>query len=425
MAYNNKLLSVLAIDDEPITLETISGFLEVEGQRVCQASSGAEGLRKFKSSSFDLVLTDLQMPDVNGFEVLKEIKRLNQEVPVIIISGVEKIDSSIEAFRLGAWDYFKKPINFPLLINSIAKAIERTRLILDNRHYQDTLEYRIQARTAELHKRTIELKSTNERLKNEIKSRIEAVKRQKKLEQEIQKSQNLDSLGSLAGGIAHDFNNLLAAILGYIDCAKLETSPQSGITETLNNAKRVTRMAADLTQELITFAKGGSPRLQKIDVCNLLKDSMLQICQDTEKINFKIKQPSTACLIKGDSNQLGIVFRNVFINAIEAMPDGGNISIEMYAEVLEQNNHLNMEDGSCLHILISDEGRGISEDSIHRIFDPYFTTKSLGPKKGKGLGLSISYSIIKKHRGNISVHSTPGRGTDLSIYLPMGEQTNN
>lgn len=422
MTFDNNL-TILAVDDEDIILETIEGYLSIEGctTTIIKASNGQIGLQKFNQNKIDIVLTDLQMPGMNGIALLASIKKTNPDIPVIMISGAGRLQDSVEAFRLGAWDYILKPIDFPILINSITRAHEQTKLKAENTRYRENLEEEIKIRTNELCLRTTELEKSNEQLSKEITTRIETERRQKILEAEIQKARNLDSLGNLAGGIAHDFNNLLAALVGYIDFAGLSRKNDPELLETLYSAKKIIRMAVDLTQQLVTFSRGGSPVLRPFKMEEIIHRAIQLSPMDIDKITFHTSTPKSLWLAKGDTNQISIVLRNIYFNAIESMKFGGCISTRVSNSVVHPNNHLHLTAGRYLKIRIQDEGEGISEKDLQRIFDPYFTTKGLDSKKGKGLGLSVSYSIIKKHGGNISISSQNGEGTEVTIYLPAAD----
>ncbi|MCP4705196.1 MAG: PAS domain S-box protein, partial [candidate division Zixibacteria bacterium] len=239
----------------------------------------------------------------------------------------------------------------------------------------------------------------------------------KLLEDELSKAEKLESIGVLAGGIAHDFNNILTAILGNISLAKMDTVPNSDINSRLIDAEKASERAQDLTRQLLTFSKGGAPIKKTVSIRDLIKESVgFALHGSNVKGLFDI--PDDLAAVDADTGQISQVINNLIINANQAMPDGGTISITAQNCEIVQSNQLPLKDGQYVRIIIKDEGTGIPEDHLKRIFDPYFTTK----QKGSGLGLATTYSIVKNHDGHIDVESTQGEGTSFSIYLPISDK---
>jgi PAS domain S-box-containing protein len=239
----------------------------------------------------------------------------------------------------------------------------------------------------------------------------------KKMEDELIKIQKLESLGVLAGGLAHDFNNLLTAILGNISLAKIMAGFESQAGEVLTDAETAAVRAKDLTYQLLTFSKGGKPVLDIMGMGILLKETV-QLTLSGSNIHCEFSVPDDIWSVKADAGQMGQVFHNVVLNAREAMPEGGLLTISAENRMVDKNNALLLNEGPYIMISFDDRGRGIPEEILPNIFDPYFTTKEMGPQKGMGLGLSICYSIVKNHHGLISITSREGVGTTVYIWLP-------
>jgi PAS domain S-box-containing protein len=236
---------------------------------------------------------------------------------------------------------------------------------------------------------------------------------QKKMEESMLRSQKLESLGVLAGGLAHDFNNLLTAIIGNIALAKLDAPPGESVSRYLEFAEAATSRAQTLTQQLLTFARGGSPVKKLLSAKNLIVDSAgFAIRGSKSRCEFKIAPDLRA--IEADEGQLGQVINNLVMNAEQAMPEGGTVTVSAENVSLTKDNPLLLKPGDYIKISVADQGIGIPEDNIKMIFDPYFTTKD----NGIGLGLATCYSIINSHNGHIIVESSPGAGTTFSLYLP-------
>lgn len=235
---------------------------------------------------------------------------------------------------------------------------------------------------------------------------------QKKVEEDMLRMERLESLGMLAGGIAHDFNNLLTAIQGNIDLAQI-ISNSPDISEYLSEANKATKRARDLTEQFITFAKGGNPIKTKGSIAEILKEVSTFLLTGSN-IELEIEIPDNLYPVEFDAPQISRVLQNLFNNAIESTETGGRIIIEANNISVNQNYELPVPFGNYILISITDFGKGISDEIKNRVFDPYFTTK---PGK-QGLGLSSVYSIIKKHGGYITLKSQIDQGTTFYIYLP-------
>lgn len=240
----------------------------------------------------------------------------------------------------------------------------------------------------------------------------------KKLEEEIRKTHKLESLGIFAGGIAHDFNNLLTTILGNIGLAKLYSAPQERVYRVLAEAEKGSLQARDLTQQLLTFSKGGAPVKKKSSMKDLVKDT-IEFTLHGSKVKFEIVIPDDLWAVEIDEGQISQVINNLVINAQQAMPQGGKIIVKLENIIITADKGLSFKGNYYVKISVADQGVGIPEKNLHKIFDPYFSTK----EGGSGLGLAITYSIISKHDGYIDVVSKVNEGTTFSIFLPAtGEQ---
>ncbi len=249
---------------------------------------------------------------------------------------------------------------------------------------------------------------------------IEDITERKLLEEERQKIERLESVGTLAGGIAHDFNNLLTGIMGNIGLAKrsIEAGDLQKTSSRLVEAEKASFRAKDLTQQLLTFAKGGTPVRQDVALRELLKDSVDFVLRGSN-VRCESTLPNDLWLVNIDEGQISQVLSNVIINADEAMPEGGKININAKNTVVQEKSTLPLKKGKYVEITIIDHGVGINKEHLLRIFEPYFTTK----QKGSGLGLATAYSIIRNHNGYITVNSTPTVGTTVRIYLPAAKKT--
>jgi PAS domain S-box-containing protein len=238
-----------------------------------------------------------------------------------------------------------------------------------------------------------------------------------KLKEELIREQKLESVGVLAGGIAHDFNNILTAILANISIARLQLKPDDPLYKRLEAAEKASLRATDLTHQLLTFSKGGAPIKETTSIVELIQDSAgFALRGSNVKCEFHL--PQTVWPVEADEGQMSQVINNLIINANHAMPEGGTIGVSAENVVVKPADSLPLKKGKYVKITIRDQGTGIPDEHLHRIFDPYFTTK----QKGSGLGLAVTYSIIKNHDGYITVESELGAGTAFHIYLPSSQK---
>ena len=258
--------------------------------------------------------------------------------------------------------------------------------------------------------RTAELKEANEELRTQIAEK-------NKIEEELFKTRHLESLGLLAGGIAHDFNNLLTAILGNISLAKFIAAKGDKIYTRLEEAEKASERAKDLTQQLLTFSKGGAPIKKVTSIGDVIKDAAGFALRGS-KSKCELALSDDLWPVEVDVGQISQVVNNLAINADQAMSEGGVIKITTENVILTQDQITTLQPGRYVRISVHDCGIGISKENLAKIFTPYFTTK----QRGSGLGLATSYSIVNKHDGLITVESEIGAGTTFYVYLPMSDK---
>ena len=234
-----------------------------------------------------------------------------------------------------------------------------------------------------------------------------------KREEELLKSQRLESLAILAGGIAHDFNNILTGVVGNLSLALSEPGTGERLRQSLTEAESAAMRAKSLTQQLLTFSKGGAPVRKIVNVRLLVREAAI-FASHGSAASCRFLLPEALWLADLDEGQIAQVIQNMVINAVQAMPGGGTITIGGENLQVPSDNPLLLAPGPYVRIRITDEGVGIPERLLPRIFDPYFTTK----QTGSGLGLSICHSVIVRHGGRIDVSSRQGDGTTFDVYLP-------
>ena len=243
------------------------------------------------------------------------------------------------------------------------------------------------------------------------------LKAQKQLEEETLKAQKLESTGVLAGGIAHDFNNILTAIVGNISLAKIHAGADTKITNPLLSAEKAAARAKDLSQQLLTFSKGGQPVRKPALLSKLINESAA-FALTGSNVRCRLQIADHLRPVNIDTGQISQVIQNVVKNAEQAMPGGGTVTISADNKTIGGQDSFPLKEGKYVWIKIQDQGSGIPKKNLTNIFDPYFSTK----KEGSGLGLAVSFSIIKKHDGFISAESESGIGTTFHVFLPASEE---
>jgi PAS domain S-box-containing protein len=236
----------------------------------------------------------------------------------------------------------------------------------------------------------------------------------KKAEESMQNIQRLESLGVMAGGIAHDFNNFLTAILGNLSLAKCDPDAGSELRELIEESENACTLAKSLAQQFLTFAAGGTPILRPSSLEPLLTEAATLASRgSTSRLVFDIEKNLRPA--KVDRQQLVQVLHNLVLNAVQAMAEGGVLTVAASNIEINEKEMPPLAAGSYVKVRVKDEGVGIPGHQLARIFDPYFSTK----KEGRGLGLATCFSIMAKHGGHIGVESQPGVGTTVAIYLPV------
>jgi PAS domain S-box-containing protein len=251
---------------------------------------------------------------------------------------------------------------------------------------------------------------------------VRDISERRKLEAELFKVKKLESLGVLAGGIAHDFNNILTGIVSNLFIVKGQVASNPDAHHLLTEAEKACFRAGKLVKQLLTFSKGGNPIKELVFLNEIIEDT-IEFCLSGSSVNANLQLGVELLPVEADRVQIDQVFNNLIINAIQAMPGGGNITIT--TENIEITNYHKITDeslakltiGKYVKVTVEDQGNGISHESMEKIFDPYFTTKSYGT----GLGLTIVYSIVNHHQGIITLSSEINRGTIFTFYLPAAK----
>jgi signal transduction histidine kinase len=368
-------LSVLIVEDSPTDAKLIAAELRKAHEGlVFDRVDSADGLAAaLHDGEWDVVICDWKMPGFSASAALAQVTGAKLDVPFIIVSGSVGEETAVQAMRSGAHDYVLKD-----RLARLAPAVER------------------------------ELREHQER------------KARRRAEHQLRQIQKMDAIGSLAGGIAHDFNNVLSVILGYSAMLCEALKPGDPLREDIEQIHSAGEHAADLTRQLLAFSRQQilQPKVLSLNSVVTGVEPMLRRLIG-ENIELTILVDAGLGLARVDPNQMEQVIMNVVVNARDAMPAGGKLTIETTNADLDDHyasEHLGATAGPHVMLAITDTGSGMDSETAMHMFDPFFTTKKEG--KGTGLGLAMVFGIVKQSGGNIWVYSERDEGTTIKMYFP-------
>ncbi len=271
-------------------------------------------------------------------------------------------------------------------------------------------------------KRTAQLLETNKDLRREIEERQRSEKEKEELESLLLHAQKMDALGTLAGGIAHDFNNLLMGIQGNTSVVLSNMKPDDPNYKKLETAETYIKKSAEFTKQILGFARGGKYEVKKTDLNELVQKNSLLFGRTKKEMPIYTNYQEDIWTVKVDQGQIEQVLLNLYLNAIQAMPNGGNLYIRTENITLNKKymEPYELEPGDYVKTSVIDTGIGMDKTTLQKVFDPFFTTKKLD--RGTGLGLASAYGIIKNHNGFFEVSSEKNKGTTFNFYIPASEK---
>lgn len=391
------IIVIVNVDDQDAPRYVKTRDLQEAGFTVIEARTGAEALRLIEAEKPPIVLLDVELPDITGYDVCAFIKKKWPGVMVLMTSST--FTTSFHRTRgldAGADTYLVQPAE-PLELAAAVNALLRIRKAEDNlRTLNATLEQRVKDRVADL-------EAANLKLKYEIEQRQRA-------ETALVQSQKMEAIGQLTGGLAHDFNNLLTAVVGNLDLIRTRaTDPR--IIRRAEHAFRAAERGSKLTAQLLAFSRTQKLATAPVDL-NALISGMSELVNQTLGAEITVKTELSNGLphALADANQLELAILNLSINARDAMPDGGTLTISTRSDAVDKQRVI---------VCVADTGTGMPPEVVARAFDPFFTTKP--PGKGTGLGLSQVYGIVRQIGGDISIDTAPGKGTRISIALRIAD----
>ncbi|MDD5169533.1 MAG: response regulator [Syntrophales bacterium] len=375
---------IIIVDDEIHMCESLDILLSSQGYEIQCFTDGSQALSHLRVQVCDLLLLDLMMPEMDGYTVLSRVKESWSDLPVIIMTAQGSAEYAVAALKGGADDYLCKPFEIDELVKRIENIINSRRLSKENALIEGKLAL---------------------------------------TEAQLRQAQKMEAIGTLAGGIAHDFNNILMGIQGHISLMLFQVDQSHPFHQRLKNLEKLVESGSKLTSQLLGYARKGSYEVRPLNLNIILRETADTFMRVRKDVVFHFECTDDLALVEADSNQIEQILMNLFVNAADAMPNGGKVMIRT------ENTAIQLTAGSIVFPLkpgpyalltVSDTGIGMDKATCDRIFEPFFTTKEMG--RGTGLGLASVYGIVKGHDGYIDVESRPGTGTTFRIYFPISRQ---
>jgi len=373
------LLRILHLEDDSNDAALVQTVLAAGGIAcvTTQVQTRKDFLAALEHGEVDLILSDCSLPTFDGLSAAEMVREQWPDIPFIFVSGTLGEERAVESLKKGATDYVLKD-RLARLVPAVTRAME------------------------------------------EVKERVE----RRKVEAQFIEAQKMEVVGQLAGGVAHDFNNILAVIMGYGDLLKEQLSSQKQLQEYAEEILQASERATALTQQLLLFSRKQTVHAVVLDLnveVQQLHKMLRRLLNQNVELDFALANPLGRT--KADPGQVGQVLMNLVVNARDAMPNGGQITVRTGNITIDANSvadHPGAAPGDYVMLSVSDTGTGITDEVRAHMFEPFFTTKPLG--KGTGLGLATCQTIAQQSGGHIGVSSAMGKGTTFTVYFPRVEQ---
>ena len=408
---DNDKVNILLVDDQPAKLLSYEVILSELGENLIKAGSAREALKHLLRNEIAVVLTDVSMPELDGFELAGMIREhpRYQRTAIIFVSGIHMSDLDLlRGYQAGAVDYVPVPVVPELLrakVKVFAELYRKTRQ-LETMNLE--LERRVEERTAELARANAELE---ERVEQRTREREAALA-------QVHEMQKMESIGQLTGGVAHDFNNLLMVVLGNLNLLKRRLPDDPAVARLVDGAIKGAERGATLTKRMLAFARRQELRPEAVQFPDLV-DGMVEMLRRTIGPTVRISLSFDAELppLHVDPNQLELAILNLALNARDAMPQGGHLQINAQRELDPGSIGELRPQQTYVRISVMDSGNGMDPETLKRATEPFFTTKGVG--KGTGLGLSMVHGLAAQSGGVMRIASQIGQGTTVQLWLPV------
>jgi CheY-like chemotaxis protein len=427
-------MKILSVDDKAENLYMLEALLRGHGHHVDSASDGLRALQLAGAHPYDLIISDILMPRMDGFQLCRELKKDDhfRDIPFVFYTATytDPRDAAF-ALSLGADRFLVKPLEPEVFIKTIQEVVEQKMKpavshseahgVEDEAIYLKEYNARL---ITKLEKKMLDLEAANRALIDDIEERERAAMERARLEDKLRQAQKMEAIGTLAGGIAHDFNNILAGIIGFAELGLHEVSNPLSADLHFREILKAGQRARDLVRQILAFSRQREQDRKPIEIGDAVKEAMkLLRATIPVSVEFITKIDDKLPTVLADSTQVHQIVTNLVTNAWHAIGNKrGVITVQLQPFLVDEDfAHGNPElrPGRYVRLSIRDNGRGIPPEMLGRIFEPFFTTK--GPDEGTGLGLSVVHGIMKSFDGSITVYSAPGEGTTLNLFFPALE----
>jgi signal transduction histidine kinase len=425
-------MKILSVDDKAENLYMLEALLRGHGHQVDSASNGVDALHLTERNQYDLIISDILMPRMDGFQLCREVKRCEKTryTPFIFYTATytDPKDAAF-ALSLGADRFIVKPLEPDIFIQTIGDVVgQGTASISSPEETTDTESIYLKEYNArlinKLEKKMLDLDQANRALEADIAERERAEAERAKLERQLRQAQKMEAIGTLAGGIAHDFNNILSGIMGFADLAMQDADDPKVARQHIGEIVKASQRARELVRQILAFSRRQEQSRQPIKLDSVLGEALTLLRASIPKsIDIRTTTDSNTATVLVDKTQFHQVVTNLVTNAWQAIGERpGRIDVilrdfnvdEDFARITPD-----LRPGRYTRLSVADNGSGMSTGTMERIFEPFFTTKE--PGGGTGLGLAVVHGIIKATDGAVTVYSEPGHGTTFHIYFPAVE----
>jgi CheY-like chemotaxis protein len=427
-------MKILSVDDKAENLYMLEALLRGHGHDVDSASNGVTALQLAERGGYDLIISDILMPRMDGFQLCRELKKDERlrHIPFVFYTATytDPRDASF-ALSLGADRFLIKPLEPEAFIKAIDETVARKTpapppVDAESPPEDEAIylkEYNARLIT-KLEKKMLDLEAANRALVEDITERERSARERLKLEEKLRQAQKMEAIGTLAGGIAHDFNNILAGIIGFSDLGLQECQDAIATEQHFREILKAGHRARDLVRQILAFSRHREQDRKPIQLEEAVQEA-LRLLRATIPVTIVIETRIDQQLpsVLADGTQIHQIVTNLVTNAWHAIGDKpGTVGLHLGTFQVDEDfahTHPDLRPGRYVCLRISDDGKGIASDTLGRIFEPFFTTKA--PGEGTGLGLSVVHGLMKSFDGAITVYSEPGHGTTFHLYFPALE----
>jgi signal transduction histidine kinase len=425
-------MKILSVDDKAENLYMLEALLRGHGHQVDSASNGIDALHLTERNDYDLIISDILMPRMDGFQLCRELKRCDKTrlIPFIFYTATYT-DSKDASFgmSLGADRFIVKPIEPDVFMKTIEDVFRQGSAIatdINETPESESVylkEYNARLIT-KLEKKMLDLDQTNRALEADIAERERTESERAKLERQLRQAQKMEAIGTLAGGIAHDFNNILSGIMGFADLAMQDANEPAATKQHVEEIFKASQRARELVRQILAFSRQQEQSRQPIKLHTIL-DEVVSLLRATvpKSIEIRTEFGRNTPTVLVDTTQFHQVVTNLVTNAWQAIGDKpGRIDVILREFNVDDDFARTTPDlrpGRYARLSVTDSGSGMAASTLERIFEPFFTTKE--PGNGTGLGLAVVHGIVKATDGAITVYSQPGHGTTFHLYFPAVE----